>query len=186
MSKSSGGVNGRGEDWQKYLRALEDPQIKGILNDDPAMRLNRQQRRAAQRPDNIERAIRDERDDAARREQTEKFRAIKMGEWWRDAFEQLVPKWIFNRFLNGDRRIPLIMGFQWGSESGNEMVPDEAHPLGHRLVPFSRAWITRKRFWFLGFGKPVLQKIKAKEKGVDGVETGSTIEVESWFKFIWG
>lgn len=185
MSKPEG-VNGRGENWPKFLRDLQDPQIMGILNDDPAMRLNRQARRSAARPENIERAIKDEREDSLRREQTDKFRATKMGEWWRDTFEKLVPKWVFNRFLNGDRRIPLLLGFQWGSENGNDIVEDKSNPLGHKMVPFSRAWITRKRFWFFGFGKPVLQKITVDEKDAEDKDTGRKIVVETWFKFIWG
>ncbi len=182
--------NGKGENWPQFLKDINDPQIMGILADDPAMRLNRASRRiiGKTKEELQEEAIQRASNELENREKIKQFRAFKMGEWWRDTFEKLLPKWAYNRVLNGKRGVMLALGYQYGSEDGNDVVEDKAAPLGHRLQPYSRAWITRKRF--ILFGVPVLCKVKVPhkiKKVINGetVEFDEMIEVETWFKFIW-
>ncbi len=182
--------NGKGENWPQFLKDINDPQIMGILNDDPAMRLNRKSRRIiGKTKDELqEEAIQRASNELDNREKIKQFRAFKVGEWWRDTFEKLIPKWAFNRVLNGKRGILLTLGYQYGSEDGNDLVDDKTAPLGHRLQPYTRAWITRKRF--ILFGVPVLCKVKVPhkiKKVINGEEQvfEEMIEVETWFKFIW-
>ncbi len=176
--------NNRGENWGQFLKDVADPQIMGILNDDPAMRLNRKGARALgynNKAEAVDEAIKREEAALSAREQVARGRALKMGEWWRDTFEVLLPKWAFNQVLNGNRKILILFGYQFGQDDGQDMVEDASRPIGHKLVPYSRAWITRKRF--IVFGKPVLQTIKKMVKDEHGVE--KQVEVDTWMKFIW-
>jgi len=176
--------NGKGENWGRFLKDLQDPQIMGILNDDPAMRLNRKGARAFgynNKAEAVDEAIKREEAMLATREQTARFRALKLGEWWRDTFKELLPAWAFKKVLNGNRGLLVLLGYQFGSDEGNDMVEDKTKPLGHKLVPYSRVWITRKRF--IVFGKPVLQTIKKMVKDEKGVEKEE--KIETWMKFIW-
>ncbi len=171
--------NGKGENWGRFLKDIADPQVMAILADDPAMRLNRKTARANgfhNKQEAVDEAIRREESALDAREQTAKFRAFKMGEWWRDTFEILLPKWAYNRVLNGNQKLCRLMGYQWGQDDGNDIVEDTKAPLGHRLQPYSRAWITRKRF--ILFGVPVLCKVTIQHDGKPMV-------VETWKKFIW-
>jgi hypothetical protein len=181
-------MNGHGKNGENYPRLLkqfQDPmfqaKLNAILDDDPSKRLNRSSRRGLgltkEQIDQqaLDRAV----DKMAQQEKINDFRAYKMGEWWRDTFEKLLPAWAFKIVLNGKRWPLHLFGYQWGSEDGNDVVADLTAPLGHRLQPYSRAWITRKRF--ILFGVPVLQKIWVPAR--DNPEESE--QVETWRKFVW-
>lgn len=171
--------NGKGENWGRFLKDIQDPQIIGILNDDPSMRLNRKSARSlgyGNKQEAIDEALEREKGKLMDREQTARFRALKLGEWWRDTFEVLLPKWAYKRVLNGNQGLCRLLGYQWGQDDGNDLVDDVKAPLGHRLQPYSRAWITRKRF--ILFGAPVLCRITVEHNGTPTV-------VDTWKKFIW-
>lgn len=176
-------INGKnGENYPAFLKQLQNPvfqaKLGAILDDDPSKRMNRATRRlngktkAEIDQEALERATEKLMD----QEKTDQFRALKMGEWWRDTFEQLLPGWAFRQALKGNTRPAVLLGYKWGSDNGNDVVEDAKAPLGHRLQPYSRAWITRKRFVL--FGKPVLCKVKKEHDG-------KMIDVDTWFKFIW-
>ncbi len=176
--------NNKGENWPQFLKDVAGPEVVAILNDNPAMRLNRKGARAlgySNSQEAVDEAIKREEAALSAREQVARGRALKMGEWWRDTFEVLLPKWAYNQVLKGNRKILLLFGYQFGQDDGNDMVEDATKPLGHKLVPYSRAWITRKRF--ILFGKPVLQTIKKMVKDEKGEE--KEVEVDTWMKFIW-
>jgi len=182
MSKQINGDSGRGENYPAFLKQLQNPvfqaKLNAILDDDPSKRMNRATRRlnGKTKAEMDQEALENAALKLADQERIEQFRALKMGEWWRDTFEQLLPKWAFTLTLKGRSNLPVWFGYQWGCDHGNDVVEDKGAPLGHRLQPYSRAWITRKQFVL--FGKPVLCKVKREHDG-------ETIKVDTWFKFQW-
>lgn len=177
--------NNNGENWGQFLKDIADPQVQAILNDDPAARLNRKGARALgyhNKAEALDEAIKREEAKAEERKAINHGRALTMGIWWRDTFEVLLPKWAYQRVLDGNQNICRLLGYQWGSDDGNDMVEDKTKPLGHKLQPYSRAWITRKRFVL--FGAPVLCKIKVKHWN-EQEKKEELVTVETWKKFIW-
>jgi len=143
--------------------------------------LNRQQRRNAKRPAEIERAIKAEEAKQKEREMRDKFRAVKMGQWFRDAFRQILTPKLFERVEKGDTKILEKYGYMHGIQAGNDMETDPTSPLGHKLVPTSTCFIVRRK---LVKGKRTgdYETLKIKMRDKELVER----EVESVFKFIWG
>lgn len=182
--------NKKGENWPQFLKQMQDPQIQAILNDDPKMRLNRNARRAAERL-KPEEAEEEKRKELAERMETLAFRTRKQGEFFRDVFRQVLPKWAYFFAERGNATPARWLGYVWGTQNGNDLEESRNGRLP-KMIPTSVSWVARKK-WVL-FGEPAtvavtMLELENGEKTFDlsRMEDGCKVyeNQESCFKFVW-
>lgn len=169
--------NGNGENWGRFLKDIQDPQVIGILNDDPAMRLNRGSARAngfKNKEEALQEAIERGKIQAQEADIIRRGRAQKMGEFYAEVFDAVLPKWAYAAMVGGRRWIGPLFGYVWGNTPGNVMDEESKTP---KLLPCNTCWVARRRF--IWFGAPIqVTYMKKDSEGVLKETPGAT-------KFIW-
>lgn len=171
--------NNKGENWQQFLKDVQDPQIVGILNDDPAMRLNRKGARALDynnKAEAMEEAVKKGQQQALEAENIRKGRRLKEGEFFAEVFEALLPGWAYSLMTSGKKWVAPLFGYVWGNTPGNHMEESNDGKVP-KLFPCNTCWVARKRF--IWFGKPVQVTYMKKD------DKGEMVETPGATKFIW-
>jgi len=171
--------NGNGENWGQFLKDMQNPQVVGILNDDPAMRLNRKGARALGHQNSqeaLDEAIKKQEEREKERAAIQHGRTMKMGEFYAEVFQAKLPKWAYELVVKGHRWIVPTFGYIFGNTPGNHMEESQNGKVP-KLYPCNTCWVARRRFIF--FGKPVqVTYMKKDNEGVLRETPGAT-------KFIW-
>lgn len=171
--------NNNGENWGQFLKDIADPQVQAILRDDPAARLNRKGARALGHKNSaeaLEEAIQRGQQQAAEADAIRKGRAMKMGEFYSEVFEAVLPAFAYRLMLGGRRWVAAAFGYVWGNTPGNHMEEGVGGKVP-KLFPCNTCWVARRRFIF--FGKPIqVTYMKKDNEGVLRETPGAT-------KFIW-
>jgi len=169
--------NNKGENWPQFLKDTMDPQVMAILSDDPSMRLNRSSARAngfKNKEEALAEAVERGKIQAQEADMIRRGRSQKMGEFYAEVFEALLPKWAYAAMIGGRRWIGPLFGYIWGNTPGNVM-DEESKIL--KMLPCNTCWVARRRF--IWFGHPIqVTYMKKDSEGVLRETPGAT-------KFIW-